>query len=354
MFCGINEELMSFRAKDVERVIEDLVTLSARHRVVRFCATDWILSHWHCDELFRRLQDLDLDLELFYEVRPSLKKRQVRAMKEAGVVDIQPGIESFSTPLLKLMSKQGSGIRNVQFLRWCREAGIRPTYNLLTGFPGERAEWYGDMAALVPRLLHLDPPLENASPIEMHRFAPLHERRAELGIDAYEVRADYRFNFPPGLLDVCKVAYFFDHSSPAILAGDPSIERLREAVAPWIRAHRRGRPPVYRYAIGPGFLKITDTRDGRGRYLRLAGLHHDVTLLCDEVQTRQSLRRDLAGLHPEEVQGGALDRAIDELLAADVLMADGDQLLTLPVGQGCRTTEDLRAYVLGGASRLQA
>jgi ribosomal peptide maturation radical SAM protein 1 len=352
MFCGINEDLMRFRAKDVERVIRDIVTLSARHQIARFCATDWIVSHRHCDELFRRLKELDLDLEIFYEVRPSLKKRQVRAMSEAGVVDIQPGIESFSTPLLKLMAKHGSGIRNVQFLRWCREAGIRPSYNLLTGFPGERAEWYREMAELVPRLVHLDPPLENASPIEMHRFAPLHERHAALGVDAYDVRADYWYNFPPGLLDVRKVAYFFDHSSRAILTEDASIERLREAVARWLRAHREARPPVYHYAIGPGFLKVTDTREGCGRYLRLAGLHHDVTLLCDEVRTRRSLSRDLGELHPEAVTGGTLDRVVDELLAADVLMADGEQLLTLPVGRRCRVTEDLRAYVLGGASKI--
>jgi ribosomal peptide maturation radical SAM protein 1 len=352
MFCGINEELMPFRAKDVERVIEDVITLSARHQVVRFCATDWIISRWHCDELFRRLKELDLDLELFYEVRPALKKWQVRAMREAGVVDIQPGIESFSTPLLKLMAKHGSGIRNVQFLRWCREAGIRPIYNLLTGFPGERAEWYLDMAELVPRLAHLDPPLGNASPIEMHRFAPLHERSRELGVDAFDVRADYRYNFPPGLLDARKVAYFFDHSFRASLTDDASVVRLQEAVAPWIRAHREGRAPVYRYAIGPGFLKLTDTREECGRYLRLEGLHHDVTLLCDEVRSRRSLGSDLSELYPEEVAGGVLDRVVDELLAADVLMAEGEQLLTLPVGQRSRVTEDLRAYVLGGAGRL--
>jgi len=352
VFCGINEELMPFRAKDAARVVEDIAALSARHQVVRFCATDWIISRWHCDDLFSRLKELDLDLEIFYEVRPALAKRQVRAMREAGVVDVQPGIESFSTPLLKLMGKHGSGIRNVQFLRWCREAGVRPAYNLLTGFSGERPEWYGDMAGLVPGLVHLDPPQNVPSAIEMHRFAPLFERGDEQGVIAHDVRADYRFNFPAGVIDGRRAAYFFDHAAVRTVSGGPELGRLRDAVAAWIEAHRQGGAPVYQYALGPGFLKVTDTRAGRGRYLRLAGLHHDVALLCDEVRSRRSLAEDLADLSPREVADGALDRAVDELLAAGVLMAEGEQLLTLPVGRRCRTTEELREYVLGGASRV--
>ena len=350
VFCGINEELMPFRAKDAARVVQDIAALAARYQVVRFCATDWIISRWHCDELFRRLKELDLDLELFYEVRPALAKRQVRAMREAGVVDVQPGIESFSTPLLRLMGKHGSAIRNVQFLRWCREAGIRSAYNLLTGIPGERAEWYGDMAGLVPRLAHLDPPLTVPSPIEMHRFAPLHERREQLGVQAYDVRADYRAAYPAGVIDGRRAAYFFDHVAAATVPEADELRRLRAVVAPWIEAHRAERPATYRYALGPGFLKITDTRGDRGRYLRLSGLHHDVTLLCDEVRSRRSLAEDLGPLHPVEVGEGGIDRAVAELLAADVLMAEGEQLLTLPIGARSRTTEELRAYVLGGAS----
>jgi len=80
-----------------------------------------------------------------------------------------------------------------------------------------------------------------------------------------------------------------------------------------------------------------------------ADLHRNVVLLCDEIQTRPSLQQDLRARHPEEVAGGTLDRVIDELLQADVFMAEGIQLLTLPIGRRPRTTEELRANVLGDA-----
>ncbi|NVO06336.1 MAG: cobalamin B12-binding domain-containing protein, partial [Rhodoferax sp.] len=37
-FCGINGELMGFRAKDLDAVLRDIVTLSMRHSVVKFTA----------------------------------------------------------------------------------------------------------------------------------------------------------------------------------------------------------------------------------------------------------------------------------------------------------------------------
>ena len=95
MFCGINKDLMGFRVKDVEKVVEDIVTLSARYGVVKFTATDYIISRWHCDELFRRLKDLGLDLEIFYEIRADMKKDQLVAMRDAGINDVQPGISRF-------------------------------------------------------------------------------------------------------------------------------------------------------------------------------------------------------------------------------------------------------------------
>jgi hypothetical protein len=122
---------------------------------------------------------------------------------------------------------------------------------------------------------------------------------------------------------------------------------VREVIQPWIDAHKQKIPPSYEYMIGAGFLRITDTRQGEGRYLHLADLHHDVVLLCDQVRHRNALARDLCGRYPKAVADGTLDRVIDELLAADVLMAEDNYLLTLPIGHRPRTTEQLRAYVLG-------
>ena len=55
----------------------------------------------------------------------------------AGVHRIQPGIESLSNNVLKLMRKGTTGIRNIQLLKWCKQYKIAVDWNILYGFPGK-------------------------------------------------------------------------------------------------------------------------------------------------------------------------------------------------------------------------
>ena len=84
--------------------------------------------------------------------------------------------------------------------------------------------------------------------------------------------------------------------------------------------------------------------------MHLSGLHHDVFLLCDEIQTRAGLRKCLARNWPAEAASGELDLVIDELVQNDILIEEGSQLLALPVGETFRDTDELRNYVLKGCS----
>jgi hypothetical protein len=104
---------------------------------------------------------------------------------------------------------------------------------------------------------------------------------------------------------------------------------------------------VFHYVLAPGFLRITDTRQGEGRYVHLAGLHHDVLLLCDEINSIRRLKEQLQDIYPEEVNDGALEEVVEELKAAGLLMQEENQLLALPIGYRPRTTEELTNYVLG-------
>jgi radical SAM superfamily enzyme YgiQ (UPF0313 family) len=93
----------------------------------------------------------------FYEVKANLRKVQLRMLRDAGIRSIQPGIESFSDPVLRLMRKRVSALQNIQLLKWSKELGIEPSWNFLWGFPGEPPEEYDRMAGLVRLLTHLTP-----------------------------------------------------------------------------------------------------------------------------------------------------------------------------------------------------
>jgi len=352
VFCGINPDLMPFREKEVDRVVSEMIALASRYRVVNLTAADWIISRRSRGQIFRRLKALDFDIECFYETRADLDKAELELMRDAGVVKVQPGIESFSTELLKLMRKGTSRIRHLQFLRWASEYGIHLSYNILAGFPGERAEWYHDMTAFLPRIRHLQPPLHNVHRVEMHRFSPLFRMREQFGVDELQLRQDYCFNFPEGMVDPLKVGYFFSFSASTILDAATYIEPLRAEIEAWREAHAGKAAPAYRYAIGPGFTRIVDTRHGDGRFIDLADLHQDIFLLCDEIQSVDKLEAALAQAHPEAVAAGEVRRIVEELVAADVLYAEGGAVLALPIGETPRTTEALRAYVLHEEARV--
>lgn len=348
LFCGINPELMSFREKSTDRVIQEMMHLTSRYRVVNLTAADWIISRKARADIFERLGALDYDIECFYETRADLSKRELKLMREAGVVKVQPGIESFSTELLKAMRKGTTRVRHLQFLRWANEYGIHLSYNILAGFPGEKAEWYAGMAEFLPKLRHLQPPLHNVHRVEMHRFSPLFRMREEYGVDEMQLRQDYCFNFPEGVVDPLKVGYFFSFSASTILDPETYIRPLRAVIEDWIEAQKGKAPPRYRYTLGPGFTRVEDTRFGDGRIVQLADLHQDVFLLCDEIQSVEMLERALTPIYPEAVARGEIGRVVDELIAQDILYAEEKAVIALPVGVKPRTTQELRAYVLGG------
>ncbi|HKE18333.1 MAG TPA: RiPP maturation radical SAM C-methyltransferase [Kofleriaceae bacterium] len=345
VFCGLNPEVLPFRAKSIERSMDEITALISRHQVTRLIATDWIVSREQRGELFRRLGERGYDVEIFYETRADMPKQEILLMAEAGVHRIQPGIESFSTPLLRHMRKHSQGIRQVQFLRWCREAGVHPLYHLLAGFPGEDPAWFAEMEQLVPRLRHLVPPRHNVFTIELHRFSPLFNRRAEFGIKSYDIRVDYRFNFPEGVVDLRKTGYFFDFESDMLGDVDSYLAPLRGAVGAWMAAHDRAEPPRCTYHVGPGFVGVVDTRDGNWREHSYVGVAADVLLLCDKISSRAALAEDLARRH--RLADGQLDRVLDGLRRRDLLLVEGELLLTLPVSNRPRSTEWLRAHVLG-------
>jgi ribosomal peptide maturation radical SAM protein 1 len=345
-FCGINPDVMHFRSKTPSRVVEDVLRLSAEHGVTSFLATDWILSRRHADELFRRFTEANADLELFYEVRADLHKSQLMAMRRAGVNRVQPGIESLSTPLLKLMRKWTSGLRQVQIIRWCREVGIRPLYNLLHGMPGEQPEWYAEMARWIPALIHLDPPLYNLHPIEMHRFSPLFEERAAYCVTGVSLRADYRSLFPEGAVDSSRVGYFREYTSSASLVPLSVLQGLRADIDAWLEAAQRPRRPSYTYRVGPGFVQVRDARTPEAHEFLVRGIERDVLLLCDEVHTSVRLLVELRGRWGTHIDGHKLDSILDTMIRKELLLAEDGHVLTLPVGSRPRSTEELRALVL--------
>lgn len=158
---------------------------------------------------------------------------QVELLKRAGIVWLQPGIESLHSAVLELMDKGLQGWQNVQLLKWCRELGVRLSWNLLWGFPGEEDGWYAEMAEWFPVLEHLQPP-GGTSRVRYDRFSPYHKRAQDFGL-ALRPATAMRHVYPLAEPDLADLAYFFAaEGRPDVLAqsGNLSIPPPPSPAAP--------------------------------------------------------------------------------------------------------------------------
>ncbi len=255
-FCGLNGLTMKFRSRPAEQVLSQIRQMVSRHKLLDIVAVDNILDTAYLKSLLPRLADENWDLHFYYEVKSNLDPDDVRALRRAGLVQIQPGIENLSSRVLKIMDKGVHSTQNVRLLRDCEDNDITVDWNYLYGFPGESEEDYDGVLAQLPALVHLQPP-GGAVRILLERYSPYFER-PELGFGFREPAALYQhvYDLPRAELD--DLVYQFDTVERGISAATGL--RVHEAVKRWQAGY--GSSSLSAAAAPHGGLVITDRRVG--------------------------------------------------------------------------------------------
>ncbi len=261
-FCGLNGLGMTYRAKSPERARTIIEGAYTRWGIPRLMAVDNILPQQYFDTLLPALQSGSYggDISLWYEIKSNISRKKVEQLVDAGVDEIVPGIESLSTNILKRIDKGVTALNNVFALKMFGEYGINAGWGMLIRAPGERAEDYTDMATLIPKIVHLQPPYGGPRPIEMHRFSPYHARAAEFS-DSHTPQPWYAGLFPKGAVALDRVAYYFDADWRDVTT-EQERAPLVDAVWRWVEAWReRPEPPQLWWLPQPdGTARIADTR----------------------------------------------------------------------------------------------
>jgi radical SAM superfamily enzyme YgiQ (UPF0313 family) len=106
VFCGIDEETLKYRNKDADSVLAMLSSMRERYGdslPLRFA--DYIFPARFRAELLPRLASIDPLYELRCEIKANQTTEKIQAFADAGFTELQPGIESFDTNVLRLMDK---------------------------------------------------------------------------------------------------------------------------------------------------------------------------------------------------------------------------------------------------------
>ena len=333
-FCGLNASNMAFRKKEPSRVYEEILTLAEQYRCLTLNATDNILDMGYFKQLLPRLAEADLDLCLFYEVKANLTREQVRKLAASGITQIQPGIESFDTELLRMMRKGVTGIQNIQLLKWCYEDGIDPFWNILYGFPGERAEQYKDLPRLLRLLSHLRPP-SGMTPVIFERFSPYHfdKDKFKLKLTPFPLYG----KLYPSTVDFDKVAYYF-HGTWEGQTMDPEeyLAPALEVHQEWLARWEEGRTVFY-YEKGPGFLTLYDNRPlvkGGGLRFRRLNLNEKqarVYLFCDEKRSFNAIQQMLNEGNDNPMPESKLRIMMNQFVEQGLMYSEDDCYLSLAV-----------------------
>jgi len=185
-----------------------------------------------------------------------------------------------STHVLRLIRKGVTAAQNINLLRWARYYGIRTSWNVLWGIPGETKEDYAAQAAVVPNLVHLRPP-ESADRVWLERFSPFYTDPDTFPTRYRKPERSYRYVYPRDV-DLEKVAYFFDYEFVDSLP-DEVYADLARGIDDWQAAWQSGPRPVLTYRSSPSFVEIYDGRwPGREGTYGLGGTPADVYVACSE------------------------------------------------------------------------
>jgi len=330
-FCGLNGSAMAFKSATAEQVLTDIDALATRYKRTEFDVVDNILDPTFFDhvlpELARRRRD-QIDYRFFWEIKANLSAQQVRLLRDAGVQRIQPGIESLSTRILRLMLKGVTALQNVKLLVFAASNDLMVTWNIIYGIPGETEDDYQAMAEMIPSLVHLKPP--GLVRLQVQRFSPYFDQPAAHGLRLVGPAPYYRHLYAVDPARLPDLAYAFEHDYLDGHDPERAVAPVRRALEHWDRSWSPGKHHSLRYERGPGFLRLRERRPGfRPRDILLDQVEAELYLACRTVATPAAAVAAVERACQVRLGIDEVRRFLVELSEGRLLLREHDRFLAL-------------------------
>ena len=327
-FCGLNGLGMGFRSKSPDRALQGIDELADRYSIYQLVAVDNIMDLRYVENVFGRLAQRRLDYTFFYETKANLSHEQLKQLERGGIRHLQPGLESLSSNILKLMRKGTTAIRNVCVLKWGRYYGIHMHWNVLLGFPGETAEDYEQQAAMMRLIPHLQPP-SSIGRIWLERFSPYYMQQSQFGFTNVRPEPAYAHIYPQSV-DLNRIAYFFSYDCAQALPM-AAHKKIVDYIESWKERWRSDDPPFLVYQRGAGHLTITDGREPGGPRIHSFG---EVEAMIYEhcAPTARGVAQILSSLRdvPDaDVSQRRVEDALDEFKSHGLMLEESGLYLSL-------------------------
>lgn len=254
-FCGIPH--ISYRQKSINRVLHDLERMRNSYPNMMLFMADNVMPFSYQKGLIPALSKKKERPALAYHTRAKFNLQDLVNFKTAKIDAMLPGIESFSTNLLKLMNKGITGRQNLLFLRNASSVGIYCDWFLLWGIPGDSIADYKEILRILPLISHLQPP-RDFFPLVLMRFSPYFENQYNYKISVLYPWNVYNMIYPEWS-DIEKLAYYYIGVYPCESYENQEIIReIGEKVSSWKKKWKKTKLRMSRIM---GTFVIFDNRD---------------------------------------------------------------------------------------------
>jgi ribosomal peptide maturation radical SAM protein 1 len=284
-FCNLNVQWNGYRAKSAEKISAEIRSLVETYRVLSFSFMDNLLPPSHLKEISQRIADPATDLRLFGEIRAATLRRDLLAMADAGMVEVQVGIEALSSRLLEKLNKGTTAIQNVEIMRNCEASNLpRLTSNLITHFPGSDGEDVKETLANLSYVRFFRP--LKATPFWLGYGSPVWLDPRAYGIRKTGNHPHYAELFPPEILR--SLTMMIQGYQGNLKEQERLWRPVKQALKDWENSygalHRSARSgPILSYQDGGDFLVIRERRTGTDDLThRLQGTSRGIYLFCEE------------------------------------------------------------------------
>jgi radical SAM superfamily enzyme YgiQ (UPF0313 family) len=141
--CTVRMHGRKFRMRSAKNVVDELEFLNKTYGKTKFtfCDDAFTVDQKLVEELCEEIHKRGLKIEWNCGSRVDLVTKELLVkMKEAGCVSFWFGAESGTQQVLDAMKKGITPELTEKVIGWVREVGLKPTPNVILGFPGETKE----------------------------------------------------------------------------------------------------------------------------------------------------------------------------------------------------------------------
>ena len=327
-FCNLNLQWEGYRAKSAPQVVSEIEHLTRRHQTLSVALTDNVLPKKDSIAIFRRIGKLNKDLRLFGEVRATTPFKELKALCDSGMQQVQIGIESLSSNLLKKLHKGTTAIQNLEIMKNCEALGIKNISNLIMQFPGSNEQEVADTL----KALEFAQPFY---PLKAVNFwlglgSPVWQNPDKYGIKAVYNHTNWSYLFPK---EIYRRLPFMIQAYRGNLTWQRRIWKpVKKKISEWQKQYSQfhsnpGHHPILSFRDGRDFIIIRQRRlQAEAITHRLVGASRSIYLFC---QQHRSFKTVLSAF--PDISDDKILKFLKMMTDKKLMFAEKDKYLSLAV-----------------------